>query len=521
MAVKYQSRSSKLTLAITSQPTTTQYIVGDTLDLSGMVIKATRRSGTTTVTSQCTFSPANGSTLSSSGTKTITITYQGKTITTSVSVYALSRIAVTTPPTKTSYNLGDTLSYSGMVIKAYANSDYIVRTVTSECTISPASGTTLSTTGSFNATITWRTKSTTQSYAVHANIYGAEWSGGSSTSWTRTDSASSFSNPSPAVNNGSGSSPFDNIQPWSGITRISESMGAAGTNYLVKIPKFYYKWTKSGSKLKLQICMTKRDGFSTSPAHANRGDGTGERDYVYVGAYQSAIAGGKAFSYTNIKPNVNATRATFRTYSHSTGTKYWQWDWAMLWTIRMLYLVEYADWDCQTKIGYGCGNNTEIEKTGLTNSMTYHTGTNASSRTTYGHVRYRYIEDLWANVEQFYDGIYFSGNNVYAILNPSSFSDTSGGTSVGTRATSSGDIRGFTSPTTSGYEWALFPNTVGSSNPATTYICDRYAYDASANFSTTGGAFDHSLNYGLFRENAKATTSSTYSNIGSRIMKLP
>ena len=176
MAVKYQSRSSKLTLAITSQPTTTQYIVGDTLSYSGLVVTATRRNGTSVnVTSSCTISPASGSTLSSSGTKTITITYHGKTITTTISVYALSRIAVTTQPSTTTYTEGDTISYSGIVVKAYANNDNIVRTVTSECTYSPASGTTLSSTGSKTATISWRTKSTTLSYMVHGKIYGAYW----------------------------------------------------------------------------------------------------------------------------------------------------------------------------------------------------------------------------------------------------------------------------------------------------------------------------------------------------------
>lgn len=523
MTVKYQSRSSKLTLAITSQPTTTEYIAGDTLSLTGLVVTATRRDGTpVNVTSQCTFSPANGSTLSSSGTQTITATYQGKKITTTVSVYALSRIAITTPPTKTAYKYGDTINYSGMVVKAYANNDNIVRTITSECTKSPTQGTTLSSTGSFSATISWRTKSTTQSYSVTALIYGAEWAGGSSSAWTRTDDAVGLSNPSPAVNNGNGSSPFDNIMPWSGMVRETDSL----SNVLVKIPKFYYKWTRTGVKMKLQISMTKVSGFYTSPAHANRGDGKGERDYVYVGAYHCCD---NTYSFTHYRsrsgynPIANITRATARAGIHSLGNTYWQWDLAMVWTIRMLYLVEYADWNSQAKIGYGLGDSS-LSVTGKTDGMVYHTGTNATTRASQGHVRYRYIEDLWANATQWIDGIYFAGTNnasIYAIKNPSNFSDTANGVLVGTRPTTGGVITSWTNPSASGYEYALYTATVSSSVSQDEYICDNSANNSSGQVVLGGGSYDQGKNSGLFQNAGGQTASGAMVACGCRLMKLP
>lgn len=45
------------------------------------------------------------------------------------------------------------------------------------------------------------------------HIYGASWDGTSTTAWTRTDEAAFFVDPTPALNNGSGSSPFDKLQP--------------------------------------------------------------------------------------------------------------------------------------------------------------------------------------------------------------------------------------------------------------------------------------------------------------------
>lgn len=534
MAIGYKSRPTKLTLAITTQPTTTEYIVGDTLNLSGMVVTATRRDGTpVNVTSSCTFSPANGSSLSSSGTKTITITYHGKTITTTISVYALSRIAVTTAPTKTAYNVGETISYSGMVVKAYANNDNIVRTITSECTKSPAQGTTLSSIGSFSATISWRTKSTTQAYSVTALIYGAEWAGGSSSAWTRTDNASSFSNPSPAVNNGNGSSPFDNIMPWSGIQRVTESAGKV-TQVLVKIPKFYYKWTRTGTKMKLQISMYKGSGFYTSPAHADRGDGKGERDYVYVGAYHSYSHIG-TLNYTCYSscsgktPVISITRADARTNIHHINVgvtnDYWQWDIAMYWTICMLYLVEYADWNSQAKIGYGCGNRTSLETTGKTDAMTYHTGTNASNRNTAGHVRYRYIEDLWANVRQPVDGIRVNNNSIYIIKNPSSFSDTSNGINVGTMPseTATCQITSFSfNPTYADYGYYPIPSTVTTTTNFSTYTCDQAKFlSQTASTYIVGADYDGSEANGLFTLNAKMASDSYEAKLGCRLMKLP
>ena len=517
MAVTFKSRSSKLTLAITAQPTTTEYLQGDSLNLTGIQVMATRRDGTPVdVTSSCTFSPSIGSTISSSGTITITASYHGKTATTTVTSYAIDRIAVTTAPTKTAYDYGDTISYSGIVVTAYANNDAITRDVTTSCSYNPASGTTLTTTGSFSATITWRNKSTTQAYTVTAVIYGAEWAGGSSSAWTRTDKAVNFSNPSPAVNNGYGSSPFDNIMPWSGVERVVEG---GQSQVLVKIPKFYYKWTRTGSKMKLQISMTQVSGFYVSPAHANRGDGSGERDYVYVGAYHCANVSSSSFyhyhSLSGRTPITSISRATARSSIHSyVGTAYWQWDFAMYMTIVMLYLVEYADWNSQAKIGYGRGS---FEATGKTDTMTYHTGSN-TSRSAYGHTRYRYIEDLWGNCCDWCDGIYIKNDYIYTIDNPANFSDTSNGTldrnvglSIGT---------GYVTNVIISSGWVMFPSSYSTTDYPNNYICDQTNYLTNSGVVAVGADGTNNQKGGLFLITVAPTTYSA--NVaGCRLMKLP
>lgn len=355
--------------------------------------------------------------------------------------------------------------------------------------------------------------------AAPAPIYGAEWAGTSSPAWTRTDAAASFADPSPyyAGMSDTPSSPFDNIMPWSGLRRVTDS----NAGELVEIPKFYYKWTRDGAKMKLQISTQQHSGFICSPAHADRGDGVGERDYAYVGRYHCA---GDYKSTTGVKPKETIARATFRGNIHSLGANVWQFDFAMHWTIALLYLVEFASWNIRSKIGYGCGNSSGTENMGATDSMPYHTGTMSAARTTLAvGVQYRYIEDLWANVLDNIDGLYISSTTIYCTKNPADFSDTSGGTAVGTSATSRGIPAQFTNPTISGFEYALFPSSVdpNGNNPADTYTCDYYDYGGGTNCIYGGGSWFLGGGINSYFYKTCSPASSAYNNIGSRLMVLP
>jgi hypothetical protein len=352
----------------------------------------------------------------------------------------------------------------------------------------------------------WQMKKTT------ASIYGVEWDGTETTKWTRTDMSANFTDPQPAVNNGAGSSPFDNLMPWAGM--VKETDATAGT--LVKIPKFWYKWTRNGKSMKLQIADKPQNGFYTSPAHADRGDGKGERDYVYVGRYH---CNNNYKSQAGSLPISDMTRANARTNIHNLGASYWQYDFAMYWTIMMLYLVEYGDWNSRKIIGYGGSPGGSAFSMGATDGMKYHTGTTAASRTTYGCVQYRYIEGLWDNVFDWCDGIYFSGANVYCIKDPAQFSDTGNGTLVGTRATSEGYISEWTNPTASGFEYALYPNAVSGSESS--YVCDKYFYKPNGVVLYIGGASFILLPCGAFCMfgNHEASFANVFT--GCRLQKLP
>ena len=340
-------------------------------------------------------------------------------------------------------------------------------------------------------------------YANYKPLYGVTWAGTSSPAFTRTDDAALFTDPVAALDNGNGSSPFDEILPWSGMKIVEDAN--AGT--LVSIPKFYYKWTKSGTRMSLQISPREFTGSHVSPAHADRGDGHGERDIVYVGRYQCD----STFKSTSGSALYNATRSTFRTGIHALGSDLWHEDFAMYWTIRMLYLVEYATWSFASVIGYN--NSTVANQNGVTDNMVYHTGTTAATRSAQGAVQYRHIE--FGGKSPQYDGIYFSGRGVYIIKNPANFADSSGGVVVGSRTDTNSYISAYAIPTASGLEYALFPS--AASGAASTYVCARTYYNTSANNYLAGNVYTNDGNNIFYWSGAALN----YAIYGSRLMKLP
>lgn len=348
--------------------------------------------------------------------------------------------------------------------------------------------------------------------AQFVTIYGVEWDWTSSgpTKGTRTDAAAGFSDPNPAVNNGTGSSPFDSLMPWAGMVKETRTGGV-----MVKEPKYWFKWTKTGKKLKLQIADGPVDGFHVDPVNMDKGDGLGELDFSYIGRYH--CASGTYKSETNKAQQVSITRSAARTSIHNLGANIWQMDFAQMWYVGMLYLVEFADWNGQKTIGYGCSAAGSKENNGKTDAMQYHTGTTAANRTTYGYTQYRNIEGWWDNVYDWMDGCYYNSNGLNVILNPSKFSDNANGTLIGSMP-SSGYPNDMAVPTQSGFEWALRPATTGGSD--STYVPDYWNFSGSYPCLYRGGYCSQNQNRGPFCVYYYSTSNAgTY--IGCRLQERP
>ena len=416
-----------------------------------------------------------------------------------------------------------TLTYYTLTVTVKAGS-----TVTAQCGDKTVSGTVpesgsvklyLPIAGTWTVTATLGDETTTATVEVteyrdyplelaYVHIYGASWDGTSTTKWSRTDEAAEFTDPVPYVAGAkSYGSPFDDRLPWSGMVKSERTGGT-----MVAIPKFWYLLEQTGSGMSIKIADKKVAGYSVSPAHMDRGDGNGERDVVYVGRYHCA-SGYK--SKTGSPPLTSMTRSSARTNIHSLGSAIWQCDFAMRFTLWLLYIVEFADWNSQAKIGYGCSPSSNTFTMGYTDSMPYHTGTDQSSRATYGGTQYRNIEGLWDNVLDWCDGCYNNGDGLNIILNPANFSDGSGGTAVG--VPSNGWPSAFRVKTNGGFPMFIPTSTPGSD---ATYSCDYWSFSSSGPCLCVGGDYGHDSYYGLFYV-YYGSTSDANGGIGCRLQELP
>ena len=112
-------------IEITTPPTKTAYKYGEIFDPTGMVVTAHYTDGQSRAVTGYTFSPNTALGMSNT---TITISYtEGdvtKTDTQTITVAkVLDHIAVTTPPSRTSYFSGENFSTAGMVVTAYYTDD--------------------------------------------------------------------------------------------------------------------------------------------------------------------------------------------------------------------------------------------------------------------------------------------------------------------------------------------------------------------------------------------------------------
>ena len=107
-------------IEIATPATKTEYFVGDAADYAGLTIKANYNNGTSAIVEGYTVTGFDSAT---AGTKTITVTYEGKTTTFNVTIKAIevTSIEIATPATKTEYFVGDAADYAGLTIKANYN----------------------------------------------------------------------------------------------------------------------------------------------------------------------------------------------------------------------------------------------------------------------------------------------------------------------------------------------------------------------------------------------------------------
>ena len=148
---------------------------------------------------------------------------------------------------------------------------------------------------------------------------------------------------------------FDSIYPWSDIitcnldpstNEIKAFIGDPTFDFtgqngevMTRIPEFYWKrYVKDGYEYIL-ISRHNLADFNKSTE-------------FFVGRYDASFDGTRLHSITGVVPEVQRNIAAFRSLAKAVGDKWSQMDYHYF-LLQMLYLVEYADYNSQSKLGSG------------------------------------------------------------------------------------------------------------------------------------------------------------------------
>ena len=356
-----------------------------------------------------------------------------------------------------------------------------------------------------------------------SKVYGVRRSlMSSSSAWERIyDSVGLKAN---AITSGSGSAEndFDNIYPWSKIITCNYDTSSKtikayitdptfkfdGTNGQVMtiIPEFYYRRYVSDGYEYVLISKDPLSGFVKS------------KEFM-IGRYTMSGSASGVYSRSGQAPFTNVTIDNFRTYAKNVGAGWHQLDWHYF-LIQLLYLVEYADYDIQSKIGPGVTNssNTAAVKSGGCDKLGMKSG--SATGNDKGSVIYRGIEDLYGNVWQFFDGVNINNYQAYINYNPNTYASDK----------FDGDYQklGYVNNSTSGsyitglgydpkHPLVSLPTDVnGSSN---TYMCDYYWCASEKRIALVGGGWLDSTYCGLWFWGCSGASSYMSANFGARLLK--
>lgn len=189
--------------------------------------------------------------------------------------------------------------------------------------------------------------------------------------------------------------------------------GADG-NVMVEIPKHYIKVQTVGNVDSFSVSLTPETGYVLDPSFLKwNGTEMVEVPCRYFRAYEGFVSGGKLLSVSGVTPTTSQTIATFRTQAMANGAGWHLTDWNLLNTIKRLCYIEFCDFIVTKYLGEGNYTGTDY---GITTGQSNALG-NRSSNSTHNdkYMSYRGIENMYADIWEFVDGINI--NNYQAYIN--------------------------------------------------------------------------------------------------------
>ena len=306
-------------------------------------------------------------------------------------------------------------------------------------------------------------------------------------------------------------------------------------------------------KARYYVSMTKKAGFKVHPAFVQNGV---EREFIYLSAYEGSLYDVSASAYilddsqvadfntdklssiANAKPisglSQNLTRRNCGLLAENRGNGWYQQYAATIACSQLLFTIEYASMNTQSKIGAGVTNKTDDGATSMTEltGATTNLG-NASGSVTntngYNVVSYRGEENLWGNIWKFTDGM-----NVYCDASQGIHSlYIADNAFAESKNTDNYKDAGITLATKEGYvsamayneefDWLFVPaETLGDSAlPVGDYFYQNVSSSTGYRIALLGGRWHNGSYAGAFCWSVGAAPSARSRSIGGRLVYVP
>lgn len=359
-------------------------------------------------------------------------------------------------------------------------------------------------------------------------IYGIKRQIGiSSSAWTRIEDsvglvANATKDGTAVVND------FDKIYPWSDIISYNYDVkGEKVTAYygeptfkfdgsngevMTRFPEFWYKREQKDGYEYIYIADYEADGFIKS-------------EQFSLSRYTASGTTSRLNSKSGETPLNNVTPANFRSYAKALGNGWGLldvWHWSIL---QLLYLVEYADYNSQTKLGKGVvskewtGSFNGVNSGGC-DSLGMKSGTlNDDGQHS---MIYRGIEDILGNMWQICDGINIQDCQAYVCYDSEDYAfDVFNGSYHKLGYANSRDSGQYTKKLGYDANNPLLQLPIEGNGSSDTYITDYYWCTAEANANRVvwvGGYWNFGLCCGLWCWYCNNASSYTTVNHACRLL---
>lgn len=345
----------------------------------------------------------------------------------------------------------------------------------------------------------------------------------------------------------------DNIRTYAAKTKVQ---------VMVEQPKFYYKVVplelekiQGGKgfhmrKARYYVSDTMKAGFKLHPAFIKDGK---EKNFIYLSAYEGCTYDTSASAYklndaqdvdwtddvlasiANAKPTSGltqsgATRNGFRTIAAKRGLGWSQETVQAATATELLFLIEYASFDMQSKIGAGVTTKTDdgatsmTEITGATTTLGNKSG-QVINTNGYSVVAYRGEENPFGNIWKWIDGInVYNKNEGSVYIADHGFKDDTNAAPYSDAGITICGSNGYVSAFAynEDFDWLFIASEVlgNSSLPVGDYFWQSKAYNGYT-VARLGGSWDSGSSAGGFGWSVLNASGSRSRHFGGRLLYVP